>query len=170
MPRRPRSELPDGFFHVVSRGVAGCAVFRDDDDRSLFARLLDAVERRVLWICHAFCLMGTHYHLVVEADVPRLARGMHWLNGVYAQRFNRRYARRGHLFENRYSAFIIHDEDHLRATSLYVLANPVRAGLCTSPEDWSWSGPRPLPASASVPGPPEPAPTTRAATSRPCDR
>jgi len=140
VPRQPRNELPDGFFHVVSRGVAGCLVFLDDADRRLFLRLLAAVERRVRWVCHTFCLMGTHYHLVLEADVPRLGKGMHWLNGAYAQRFNRRYDRRGHLFENRYSAFVIRDEEHLRAACRYVLANPVRAGLCETPDAWPWSG------------------------------
>ncbi len=139
MPRRPRRDLPDGVFHVVSRGVAGCHIFADDHDRRLFVRLLAAARERVRWICHAFCLMGTHYHLVLEADVLRLGRGMHWLNGVYAQRFNRRHGRRGHLFEGRYSAFVVEGDEHLQATCLYVLANPVRAGLCERVDDWPWA-------------------------------
>jgi putative transposase len=100
--RRPRNELPEhGVFHVTTRGVARTAIFRDDDERRLFLRLLADVVRRNEWRCHAFCLMTNHYHLVVEAFVWRLAVGMQRLNGVYAQAFNRRHTRSGHLFGDR---------------------------------------------------------------------
>jgi len=71
-----------------------------------------------------------------------MSYAVHRLNGLYAQRFNRRHERRGHLFENRFSSWVIHDEEHLRATIAYVLENPVRAGLCTDARDWLWSGSR----------------------------
>ena len=65
---------------------------------------------------------------------------MHRLNGVYALRFNRRYGLRGHLFETRFSSWVIRDEEHLNAAIEYVLGNPVRAGLCREPREWRWSG------------------------------
>jgi REP element-mobilizing transposase RayT len=143
MPRSPRRRLPDGFYHVTSRGVAGTFIFVDDFDREAFARLLDRVSELWGWRVHAWCLMGTHYHLVVEAKREQLSFAFHRLNGLYAQRFNRRHGRRGHLFENRFSAWVIRDEEHLRATIAYVHENPARAGLCTDPRDWLWSWPRP---------------------------
>jgi putative transposase len=134
-----RQDLPDGFFHVTTRGVNGEPIYRNDADRVLFLRLLAETARGNAWRCHAFCLMGTHYHLVLETTVARLSRGLHRLNGVYAQLFNRRHSRSGHLFGDRFHAWVVLDEDHLAATCVYVLANPVRAGLCPSPDDWPWS-------------------------------
>src|SRR5213078_4354641 len=91
MPRLRRSDLPDGVFHVTARGVAGTAVFRDDEDRRLFLGLLGRTVDRHEWTCHAFCLMGTHYHLVVQATRKDVSAGIQWLNGTYAQSFNRRH-------------------------------------------------------------------------------
>jgi REP element-mobilizing transposase RayT len=83
--------------------------------------------------------MGTHYHLVLEASRAQLSDGMRRLNGDYARRFNRRHGRRGHLFEERFSSFVLRDERHLEAAVAYVLQNPVRAGLCAQARDWQWS-------------------------------
>jgi putative transposase len=144
MPRRPRSELPqDGVYHVTTRGVAHTAIFHDDDERRLFLRLLGDVVRRYDWRCHVFCLMTTHYHLVAETALWRLSDGMHRLNGVYAQAFNRRHKRSGHLFGERYASWVVEDDQHLRTACEYVLQNPVRAGLCERAEQWPWSAVRP---------------------------
>jgi REP element-mobilizing transposase RayT len=67
---------------------------------------------------------------------------MQWLNGVYAQRFNRRHARYGHLFAGRYGSRVIEGEEYLERACAYVLLNPVRAGLCGQAADWPWSGSR----------------------------
>jgi len=141
--RRPRCKLPEwGVFHVTTRGVARTAIYRDDDERRLFLRLLADVLTRHEWRCHAFCLMTNHYHLVVEAHLWRLAAGMQRLNGVYAQAFNRRHKRSGHLFGERYAAWVVETEAHLLAACEYVLQNPVRAGLCEQATDWPWSAVR----------------------------
>ena len=87
----------------------------------------------------AYCLMGTHYHLVLDVEGKTLPEAMRWLNGVYARRFNKRHERRGHLLGARYNTWFIRDERHYTATIRYVLDNPVRAGLCERPEEWPWS-------------------------------
>jgi putative transposase len=137
-----RGDLPDGIYHVTARGVDGTAVFRDDDDRRTFLRILAETARGHRWRCHAFCLMGTHYHVLVETTRERLSAGFQRLNGLYAQLFNRRHARTGHLFGDRFAARVIEDESHLAAASAYIRANPVRAGLCATPDDWPWSAAR----------------------------
>jgi putative transposase len=142
MSRPLRQDLPDGFYHVTARGVDRGAVFRDDADRVLFLRLLGEAVQRDKWRCHACCLMGTHYHLVVETTQAALSRGLHRLNGLYAQLFNRRHGRRGHLFGGRFHAWFLDDEEHFRHTCDYIAENPVRAGLCAHAEDWPWSFPR----------------------------
>ena len=90
----------------------------------------------------AWCLMGTHFHLVAECDLEQLSLAVHRLNCLYAMYFNRRHNRRGHLFENRFSAWVVWDEPHLESTVGYVLENPVRAGLCRQASEWRWSWPR----------------------------
>lgn len=143
VPRLPRYLLPvRGIYHVTARGVARSAIFRDDDDQRLFLGLLGRVVRRTDWDVHVFCLMPNHYHLVVETHRDLLSWGTYRLNGVYGQAFNARYARSGHLFGDRFAAFAIRDEEHLRAACEYVLQNPVRAGLCEHAADWPWSGSR----------------------------
>jgi putative transposase len=139
MARPLRQTLPDGIFHLTARGVDRELLFRDDADRILFLRLLGQTVELQAWLCHAFCLMSTHYHLVVETTQTALSRGAHRLHGLYAQLFNRRHARRGHLFGDRFQAWVVDDEDHFHATCAYVLENPVRAGLCADAADWPWS-------------------------------
>jgi REP element-mobilizing transposase RayT len=142
MPRIRRSDLPDGVFQVTTRGVFGRLVYLDDQDRRAFLGLFALVITRHRWECHAFCLMRTHYHLVVETTTERLSAGMQYLNGVYAQRFNRRHSRDGHLFGARFAAWIPRDDEHYERTIEYVLTNPVRAGLVTDWTEWPWSAAR----------------------------
>jgi REP element-mobilizing transposase RayT len=132
--------LADGLFQVTTRGVGETEVFRDDLDRRLFLRLFATIAKRHRWRVEAFCLMTTHYHLVVVAIVADLSRGMQRLNGDYARGFNRRHGRRGHLWSERFASWVIDDDLHLENTIRYVLLNPVRAGLCKGPEEWPWSG------------------------------
>jgi hypothetical protein len=83
--------------------------------------------------------MGNHYHLLLRTPEPNLAQGMRQLNGVYAQRFNRKRGRVGHVLQGRYGARLVQQDRHLRATVRYVVRNPVGAGLCTSPRGWRYS-------------------------------
>ena len=142
MPRLPRYHLPDGVYHVTTLGVAGTMIFVDDEDRKYFVRLLATVADRFGWRVHAWCQMETHYHLVVSTTRDRLSAGMQRLNGLYAQRFNRRYGRRGHLFGDRFAAWMVETREHLESAIEYVLTNPVKAGMCKDVRDWVWSWPR----------------------------
>lgn len=139
MARRPRRELPDGIYHATARGTNRTAIVVDDLDCEAFTSLLALVVRRWRWYVAAFCLMPNHYHLVVEAPVQRLSRGMHALNGRHARRFNERHGRSGHLFQERFDARLIESEEHLGTACAYVIDNPVRAGLCATAEDWPWA-------------------------------
>ena len=138
MPRIPRSEQPDGYFHVATRGVARMAIYRDDQDRRGFLSLLAHAVSSFDWECLAFCLMTTHYHLVVDTTRENLSAGMQLLNGDYAQSFNGKYGRWGHVFGDRFWSRPL-GEDDLERTCAYVMLNPVRAGLCAEVQDWRWS-------------------------------
>ncbi len=143
MPRVPRYALADGgCFHLFARGVDHLTIFRDREDRLTFLDLLAQVVSRERWVCDAFCLMDTHVHLVIEARLEKVSLGMHRLLGTYARRFNDRYGRVGHLFGDRFGARVIGDEAYLRDVVDYVIANPVRAGIAESTDDWPWSASR----------------------------
>jgi REP element-mobilizing transposase RayT len=139
MPRVPRSVLPDGLFHVATRGVAKMAIYLDDNDRRNFLGLLALAVQAFEWECLAFCLMTTHYHLVLETSRQNLSDGMQILNGDYAQGFNGKYERWGHVFGDRYWSRALADEEELERICEYVMENPVRAGLCRDSSDWPWS-------------------------------
>ena len=113
-------------------------MFIDDFDRTSFCRWLERAMLRYAWICHAFCLMTTHYHLLVQVEEDMLQPGMRVLNGPYAQEFNRRHGRKGHLKGGPYGATAVKTDEQLLRTVRYIARNPVRAGLCESPADWVW--------------------------------
>jgi putative transposase len=142
MARLLRTTLDDGVFHVTSRGVNRADIYLDAEDRRTFIALFASAVRKYGWDMHTVCLMTNHYHLVVETAVERMSRGMQWLNGAYGQLFNKRWARTGHLFGERFYSKPITDDEQLVETCNYVIWNPVRAGLCDRPDQWPWSASR----------------------------
>ena len=114
-------------------------MFLDDYDRTLFCILLAQTIKKHKWICRAFCLMTTHYHLLLDVKENGLQPGMHSLNGPYAQRFNARHKRSGHLRGDRYYAIRVESDGHMLQLLRYIARNPVEAGLCAHPSDWPWS-------------------------------
>lgn len=100
------------------------------------------MRRRYRWRILAYCLMGNHYHLLTQTLDGRLAVGMRQLNGVYAQWFNRRHRRVGHLFQGRYLAKLVQADEHVLQSARYIVRNPVAAGLCACPSEWPWSSHR----------------------------
>jgi putative transposase len=139
MARALRLEIPGALYHVTSRGNAGDHIFQEEADRRLLLELLTGVVDRFAWLCHAFCVMGNHYHLLLETPRPNLSRGMRSLNSVYAQAFNRRRRRRGHVFQGRFHAVLVEKERHLLEIARYIVLNPVRARLVSAAGDWPWS-------------------------------
>lgn len=113
-------------------------MFLADVDRLDFLDILGrAVDRHGLRVI-ARCLMDTHYHLVIETTTEKLSLAMQYLNSVYARRFNKRHDRRGHVFSERFSSWVIRDEAHLEAALRYVLDNPAKAGPSARPnERWT---------------------------------
>lgn len=139
MTRIPRSDLPDGAYHVYCRGVAGGSCFVDDLDRGRFLTLARLCEQRHNWLIDALAVLSTHYHIVLESTGRKLSAGLHWLNGRYAREFNKRHGRFGHVFAERFQARVIESEEYLYDSCAYVFQNPVQAGLCDRSEDWPWS-------------------------------
>ena len=139
MSRPLRIEYAGAVYHVTSRGNEKKPVFKDDHDREVFLNTLQHVNKRYNWICHAYCLMTNHYHLLIETPEGNLSLGMRQLNGVYTQLFNKYHGRNGHLFQGRYKAILIQKDSHLLEVCRYVVLNPVRARMVEGPESWKWS-------------------------------
>lgn len=140
MSRPLRLEYPGSLWHITQRGNEQRDIFLDDDDRSLMLTLLAKAVERFGWILYSYTLMTNHYHYVLELTRERsLSRGMHWLDGTYAQAFNRRHKRVGHLFQGRFGSQLVDKEAYLLTVLRYVALNPVRAGMVTSPEEHAWS-------------------------------
>lgn len=139
MSRPVRIEFPDALYHVTARGDRREAIFDDDQDRRSFLSTLEQVVNRFNWVCHAWCLMDNHYHLLIQTPDGNLSNGMRQLNGVYTQASNRRHGRVGHLFQGRFKAILVDSEAYLLELTRYVVLNPVRAGMVNNPADWPWS-------------------------------
>jgi len=152
MARPLRIEFAGALYHVTSRGNGREDIYLDDSDRELFMVVLGEACGLFNWTVHAWCLMGNHYHLLVETPDSNLSRGMRYLNGVYTQRFNRTHSHVGHLFQGRFKAILVEKEAHMLELARYVVLNPVRAGMVESAEQWSWSS---YPAMVGLSGCPE---------------
>jgi len=139
MARPLRLEYDGALYHVTSRGNAQQQIFSDDRDRHRFLEILGDVVSRYGWICHAYCLMSNHYHLLIETPQAHLSRGMQLLNGVYTQWFNRYHKRVGHLFQGRFKGILVEKDNYLLELARYIVLNPVRAKMVRKVCDWPWS-------------------------------
>ncbi len=142
MPRSLRPELAGGIHHVYARGAVRQSIFIDDLDRRRYLATVARVVRRMAWRCLSYCLMGNHMHLLIETPQPNLGRGMQRLHGTYAQSFNRRHEKSGHVFDARYKSTSVLNDIQLWVTVAYIACNPVQAGICKLPEEWPWSSHR----------------------------
>src|SRR4030067_2859257 len=136
MTRPLRIEYPGAVYHITSRGNEKKLIFKDERDRKIFLDTLSQVDKRYNWLCHAYCLINNHYHLIIETPDGNLSAGMRQLNGVYTQAFNRRNHRVGHVFQGKYKAIVIEKEGYLLQVSRYVVLSPVRAKIVEGPADW----------------------------------
>ena len=152
MARPLRLEYEGAVYHVTTRGNAGTKMFRDGIDQVRFLEILGGVVERFGWICHAYCLMTNHYHLLIETPRPNLSRGMQHLNGVYTQWFNHRHLRSGHLVQGRFKSIVVEKESHLLELARYIVLNPVRAKMVRSAKDWRWSSYRATAGQIDPPG------------------
>lgn len=139
MARPLRLEFAGALYHVTARGDRQEPIYETNGDRVTFLDVLGEVCETYNWICHAYCLMDNHYHLIIETPDANLSKGMRQLNGVYTQKFNRAHQRVGHCFQGRYKAIHVDKESYLLELSRYVVLNPVRAQMVRFVGEWHWS-------------------------------
>ena len=123
-------------------GAEGITLFPEARDAQAFLAHLGDISSRHSVEIHCYCLMDTHYHLLVRDARGGISAAMSQLNGWYSRRYNHRYGRRGPLFDGRFHRTLVEDEGHLRSCVRYIVRNPVDAGLCREPAGWAWSSHR----------------------------
>jgi putative transposase len=141
MPRKLRFQYPGAIYHVMNHGDRRDKIFKDDQDRQRFLKTLAQACEKTGSQVHAYCLMPTHFHLVVETPQPNLVVSMKWLLGTYTIRFNRRHREFGHLCSGRYKSLIVDGSGtgYLKSVCDYVHLNPVRAHAGETPRPL-WAG------------------------------
>ena len=137
MGRAPRHLAAGACYHVATKGNNDEPIFRDDWDRAVFVQLLRRVRRRYGWRLHASCLLGNHYHLLVETPLANLSHGMRDLNGQYARAFNDRHGRKHHVFGRRFWSKEVESEEQYDQTLAYIVHNLV-LGLSPLPPGDIW--------------------------------
>jgi REP-associated tyrosine transposase len=142
MPRPPRLEFPGALYHVTARGNERRALYRDDADREEYLARLAHYRRKFGFRLLSYCLMRNHVHLAIRAGPTPLSRVMAGLHSSYAEWFNRRHARVGHLFQGRYTAFLVQEQRYLHALVRYIHRNPVEARIVPRAQDYKWSSDR----------------------------
>lgn len=139
MSRPLRIEFPGAVYHLTAKGNFGQSIFNDKTDAIHFLEFLGKEIFQQRWICHAYCLLENHFHLIIETPEPNLSRGMGRLNMRYSQWFGRRHKCNGHLFHGRFKSIILQKEKFLLPLCRYVVLNPVRLKLVDHVNQWRWS-------------------------------
>jgi len=140
-PRLSRFQLSTyTYFQICVRGNNGQNIFTSEKDFLRYLSLIEKYAKRYSLQCFAYCLMDNHAHMLLRApSIQVLSKTMHAIQVAYAMYFNRKYQRRGHLFQDRFSSWVIKDEHHLLSAKEYIENNPVRSGMTNQREDYTWS-------------------------------
>jgi len=142
MPRPSRIEFEGALYHVITRGNNRQLIFKDGDDNRKFLRLLEREKQKHPFYLYAYVLMPNHVHLLLERQAEPLGRIMQRILTGYAQYWNRRYRKVGHLFQGRYKAMLCQKDAYLGELVRYIHLNPVRAKMVRRAEDYVWSSHR----------------------------
>jgi REP element-mobilizing transposase RayT/arsenate reductase-like glutaredoxin family protein len=138
MPRKARIESA-GFHHIYNRGVEKRLIFNDDLDKDKFLDIIDEVSTLYGFTIHAYVLMNNHYHLLLENSEENLSRGMRQINATYAQYFNKKYKRVGHLWQDRFKSWYVFDDNYLFTLFKYIEFNPIKAKIAKEVGEYNYT-------------------------------
>ena len=108
----------------MCRSISEINLFKDDSDKRKYMALIKKYQRLFKFKVYGYCLMNNHVHLIIDANGSDISKVMHGINFSYAQYFNKRHKRHGHLFQDRFKSKIINNKRYLFAVSAYVHNNP----------------------------------------------
>jgi REP element-mobilizing transposase RayT len=139
MARQLRVEFEGAFYHITSRGNLGENIFIKEGDKQKFLEILKRTKNRYGYFLHAYALMDNHYHLLIETPRANISQIMQNINTSHTVYINKKYQRRGHLFQGRFKGIIVDKDAYLVTLSRYIHLNPVRANLVDRPENGRWT-------------------------------
>ena len=139
MSQQIRLEYPGSLWHIAVHGSEHREIFRDDADRLCFLNLLGVSVRRAEWMLCAYVLLPCEFRLLLKLTAKTLSSGMQWLSSTYAQRFNRRRNRVGHLVHGRFDGCLIDEKTYFLEVMRHIVLSPVRAGIVAKPDEYPWS-------------------------------
>ncbi len=140
-PRSARSHLSTHtYFHICVKGNNGQTIFLNEADFLRYLTLIERYQKQNNLLCFAYCLMSNHAHILFRSPTLKiLSKTMQAIQVAYAMYFNLKYKRKGHLFQDRFTSWVIKDEPHLFATKEYIENNPVKAGIVLVKDNYAWS-------------------------------
>ncbi|MCP4221015.1 MAG: hypothetical protein GY765_40675 [bacterium] len=137
--RRARITYDGAVHHVMNRRYGGNDIFQGDRNKRIFLDYLAEATQKLRIKIFAYCVMDTHYHLVLENSSGRMSEFMKRLNSLYGMYYRKATGGKGHVFLNRYKSTLVGDDTYLLQSIAYLLRNPVRAGIVANAEDYMWS-------------------------------
>ena len=148
MPRKARKESGTGIFHVMMRGINHQTIFEDEEDCWQFINTLYRMRLRYddegnpcgsNCIFYAYCLMGNHFHLLVQERDEKVGETVKRIASSYVYYYNRKYGRDGHLFKERFKSEPVNDIGYFVTLLRYIHQNPVKAGIVERVKDYEYS-------------------------------
>ena len=140
MPRIPRSYIKTSFFHIITQGIDKSYIFENAEDIKYYIKLMYKLNQEHEIKIISYCIMNNHTHMLVKTEkIKELSKYMQRVNGIYGKYYNKKYARVGYVFRDRYKAEGIYSEEHLYNCIKYIYNNPVKAGLCDKAEKYPYS-------------------------------
>lgn len=138
MARQARKKSATGIYHIMLRGIDGREIFLDTEDKKVFLNKLFKAKENVNFKLYGYCLMDNHVHLLME-ESEEIGTSIKRITVGYVHWYNNKYARTGHLFQNRYLSEPVESEKYLLAVLRYIHQNPQKAMLVKQAKDYLWS-------------------------------
>ena len=143
MPRGPRITVPDGMYHITSRGNNREVIFREEADCEKYLALLQRYREKYEFSLYSYSILPNHFHVLIQTtEAGPISKIMHGMDTAYAMYVNRKYDRCGHVFQDRFHGSLVDSDEYFLEVMRYIDMNPVRAGLVKRPEDYRWSSHR----------------------------
>ncbi len=139
MARKPREKSSTGIYHVMFRGINGQVVFKDHEDCKKLLQTIKKYKKVSQYTIYAYCLMNNHVHLLIKEEKEDLGIIFRRIGASYVYWYNRKYKRRGPLFQDRYKSEPVEDDKYFLTVLRYIHQNPIKAGIEKDIKKYSWS-------------------------------
>ena len=139
MPRAARQRSSTDIYHVILRGINRQQIFYDEEDYGYFIHLLYRFRDTSHYEIYAYCLMGNHIHMLLRTYEEPLERIFRRIGAAFVYWYNLKYQRAGHLFQDRFKSEPVEDDKYFLTVLRYILRNPVKGGICQTPQEYPYS-------------------------------